>query len=226
MKTFDFNSIEWNWDSKVVTLDQLEPGMPIHFVFKTRKFKEVPQALGNWWGDGFIVSVGSDEFTVAFQSDLGANPVTIEYKDIYKTYNLYTHMKVGQFRFDGVKWFKNKKAITVGELKVGTPVDFRVATTNQRIVGFVKTINNETITVAREADKGETPMVVKITDIKDGSLKSSPKIKTNEDARMYRAWGCIESSSTGEYVLDGWGREVSTDWLRRRDAAHYKPLPE
>jgi ribosome maturation factor RimP len=183
----NFDSIEWNWDRKTVTLDQLKKGMSIHFVFKTRMFKEVPQTLGNWWGDGFITSVEKDKFTVAFLSDKGANPVTIEYKHIYKTYNLYTHEKVGNFRFDGVKWFKNKKPITVNELTIGTPVDLRLISTNQRVVGFVKKINENDIVVALESDKGKKPLKVKITDIKDGSLKSSPKIKTNEDARIYRA---------------------------------------
>ena len=222
----NFDSIEWNWDRKTVTLDQLKKGMSIHFVFKTRMFKEVPQTLGNWWGDGFITSVEKDKFTVAFLSDKGANPVTIEYKHIYKTYNLYTHEKVGNFRFEGVKWFKNKKPITVNELTIGTPVDLRLISTNQRVVGFVKGINENDIVVALESDKGEKPLKIKITDIKDGSLKSSPKIKTNPDARIYRAGDYEIMPSTGEYVLDGWGREVSTDWLRRRDAAHYKPLPE
>jgi ribosome maturation factor RimP len=222
----NFDSIEWNWDRKTVTLDQLKKGMSIHFVFKTRMFKEVPQTLGNWWGDGFITSVEKDKFTVAFLSDKGANPVTIEYKHIYKTYNLYTHEKVGNFRFDGVKWFKNKKPITVNELTIGTPVDLRLISTNQRVVGFVKKINENDIVVALESDKGKKPLKVKITDIKDGSLKSSPKIKTNPDARIYRAGDYEIMPSTGEYVLDGWGQEVSTDWLRRRDEAHYKPLPE
>jgi ribosome maturation factor RimP len=222
----NFDSIEWNWDRKTVTLDQLKKGMSIHFVFKTRMFKEVPQTLGNWWGDGFITSVEKDKFTVAFLSDKGANPVTIEYKHIYKTYNLYTHEKVGNFRFDGVKWFKNKKPITVNELTIGTPVDLRLISTNQRVVGFVKGINENDIVVALESDKGEKPLKIKITDIKDGSLKSSPKIKTNPDARIYRAGDYEIMPSTGEYVLDGWGREVSTDWLRRRNEAHYKPLPE
>jgi hypothetical protein len=189
-------------------------------------FKEVPQTLGNWWGDGFITSVEKDKFTVAFLSDKGANPVTIEYKHIYKTYNLYTHEKVGDFRFDGVKWFKNKKPITVNELTIGTPVDLRLISTNQRVVGFVKKINENDIVVALESDKGEKPLKIKITDIKDGSLKLSPKIKTNPDARIYRAGDYEIMPSTGEYVLDGWGREVSTDWLRRRNEAHYKPLPE
>ena len=223
---YNFDSIEWNWDRKTVTLDQLKKGMSIHFVFKTRMFKEVPQALGNWWGDGFITSVKKNKFTVAFLSDKGANPVTIEYKDIYKTYNLYTHEKVGNFRFDGVKWFKNKKPITISELKIGTPVDLRLISTNQRVVGFVKEIDKNNIVIALESDKGEKPLKIKITDIKDGSLKSSPKIKTNPDARIYRAGDYEIMPSTGEYVLDGWGREVSTDWLRRRNEAHYKPLPE